>query len=152
MANEEAVPQVDGGQQDNPLEGTEPQNSGTPDYQAQLAERDAEIAKLAKTLASNPGNYGETMVFQFYEEGPALKLHNVTIEGPLKVIQTPEQISQQTRTKEFLGKLAEPDAIDKASLNKDLEEFFQRYLSKLFRRPATEQDILHLKHISSKEA
>ena len=112
---------------------------------------DAAITKLAKTLSSNPGNYGETMVFQFYEEGPALKLHNVIIEGPLKVIQTPEQISQQTRTKEFLGKLAEPDAIDKVSLNKDLEEFFQRYLSELFRRPATEQDVQHLKNISSQE-
>ena len=58
MADEEAVPQVDGGQQDNPLEATEPQSSGTPDYQAQLAERDAEIAKLKNDLKANSGRRG----------------------------------------------------------------------------------------------
>ena len=58
MADEEAVPQVGGSQQDNPLEDTEPQNSGTPDYQAQLAERDAEIAKLKNDLKANSGRRG----------------------------------------------------------------------------------------------
>jgi|10_taG_2_1085330.scaffolds.fasta_scaffold03190_2 hypothetical protein len=58
MANEEAVPQVDGGQQDNPLEATEPQPSGTPDHQAQLAERDAEIAKLKNDLKASSGRRG----------------------------------------------------------------------------------------------
>ena len=58
MADEEAVPQVGGSQQDNPLADTEPQNSGTPDYQAQLAERDAEIAKLKNDLKANSGRRG----------------------------------------------------------------------------------------------
>ena len=58
MDDEEAVPQVDGGQQDNPLEATEPQSSGTPDYQAQLAERDAEIAKLRNDLKASSGRRG----------------------------------------------------------------------------------------------
>ena len=112
---------------------------------------DVAMAKLAKTLSNNPGNYGETMVFQFYEEGPALELHGVTIEGPLTIIQTPEQITQQKRTKAFLGALAEPNAINIPSLKDDLEEFFRRYLSQLFRRPATEQDVLYFKSLTANE-
>ena len=58
MADEEAVSQVDGSQQDNPQESTEPQDSGTPDYQAQLQERDAEIAKLRNDLKASSGRRG----------------------------------------------------------------------------------------------
>jgi len=58
MADEEAVSQVGGSQQDNPLEATEPQPSGTPDHQAQLEERDAEIAKLRNDLKANNGRRG----------------------------------------------------------------------------------------------
>ncbi len=109
------------------------------------------VAKLAKTLSGNPGNYGETMVFQFYEEGPALELHAITIEGPLKIIKTPEQISQETQTKQFLGPLAEPNAIEDPVLDKKLTSFYYRYLSKLFRRPVAEQDVLYFTRITSSE-
>ena len=112
---------------------------------------EAAMQKLAKSLASNPGNYGETMVFQFYEEGPALELHAVTIEGPLKTIQSPAQKEQQAKTKEFLGPLADDNAIDREDLIEQLETFYRNYLTRLFRRPATERDLAYFTEITSAE-
>ena len=48
MADELAVSQPDGNQGDTPPDA-ESQNSGTPDHQAQLQERDSKIAKLEMT-------------------------------------------------------------------------------------------------------
>ncbi len=106
------------------------------------------LARLAKTLANNPGNYGETMVFQFYEEGPALELHSVTIEGPLSTVQTPAQKAQVKRTKDFLGKLADPGIRNQSEFKEILSTFYQQYLTRLFRRPATRQDIAYYTSIT----
>ena len=58
MADDLAASQVDGSQQDNPQDPTEPQTSGTPDYQAQVQERDAEIAKLKNDIKASSGRRG----------------------------------------------------------------------------------------------
>ena len=57
MADELAVPQPDGNQGDTPPDA-ESQNSGTPDHQAQLQERDSKIAKLENDLKANSGRRG----------------------------------------------------------------------------------------------
>ncbi|MEC9095401.1 MAG: DUF1592 domain-containing protein, partial [Planctomycetota bacterium] len=125
-------------------------DSDTLDLEA-IDTSESAVAKLAKTLSNNPGNYGETMVFQFYEEGPALELHAVTIEGPLEIIPTPNQLAQRNRTTEFLGKLAEPGINDTAGFDEMLTEFYDDYLSALFRRPATKQDISYFTNLTSRE-
>lgn len=112
---------------------------------------DIAMAKLAKSLSSNPGNYGETMVFQFYEEGPALELHKISIEGPFEVIQTPEELAQEKRTKEFLGELATPMSADREEFNQTLNTFYASYLTDLFRRPVTEQDIKYFTQVTANE-
>ena len=58
MADDLAVAPTGGNQEDNPQGSTEPQDSGTPDYQAQLKERDAEIAKLKNDLKASSGRRG----------------------------------------------------------------------------------------------
>jgi len=58
MADDLAVSQVDGSQQDNPQDSTESQASGTPDYETQVKERDAEIAKLKNDLKASSGRRG----------------------------------------------------------------------------------------------
>ncbi len=110
------------------------------------------MAKLARSLSSNPGNYGETMVFQFYEEGPALELHKVSIEGPFEVIQTPEELAQEKRTSKFLGELAVPTSLNDKNFNKTLSSFYAGYLTKLFRRPVTEQNIMYFTQLTATEA
>ena len=58
MADELAVSQADGSQQDNPQSSAESQASGTPDYETQVKERDAEIAKLKNDLKASSGRRG----------------------------------------------------------------------------------------------
>jgi hypothetical protein len=58
MADDLAVSPTGGNQEDNPQDSTEPQDSGTPDYQAQVKERDAEIAKLKNDLKASSGRRG----------------------------------------------------------------------------------------------
>ena len=58
MADDVAVSPTGGNQEDNPQDSTEPQDSGTPDYQAQVKERDAEIAKLKNDLKASSGRRG----------------------------------------------------------------------------------------------
>ena len=58
MADDLAVSPTGGNQEDNPQSTTEPQTSGTPDYQAQVTERDAEIAKLKNDLKASSGRRG----------------------------------------------------------------------------------------------
>jgi len=58
MADELAVSQADGSQQDNPQGSAESQASGTPDYETQVKERDAEIAKLKNDLKASSGRRG----------------------------------------------------------------------------------------------
>ena len=58
MADELAVSQADGSQQDNPQSSAESQASGTPDYETQVKERDAEIAKLKNDLKASGGRRG----------------------------------------------------------------------------------------------
>ena len=58
MADDLAVSQADGSQQDNPQSSAESQASGTPDYETQVKERDAEIAKLKNDLKASSGRRG----------------------------------------------------------------------------------------------
>ena len=55
MADDVAVSPTGGNQEDNPQDSTD---SGTPDYQAQVKERDAEIAKLKNDLKASSGRRG----------------------------------------------------------------------------------------------
>ena len=57
MADELAASQPDGNQGDTPPEAGS-QNSGTPDHQTQLQERDSKIAKLENDLKANSGRRG----------------------------------------------------------------------------------------------
>jgi hypothetical protein len=58
MADDLAVSQADGSQQDTPQDSAESQASGTPDYETQVKERDAEIAKLKNDLKASSGRRG----------------------------------------------------------------------------------------------
>lgn len=93
------------------------------------------VDKLVKKMSSKLGLYAETVVYQFFEEGPALQIHQVDIEGPRKVIKTAEQKRQEEIARRFLGERG--DRSDREYLRR----FLRRFLTRAFRRPATEADI-----------
>ena len=82
---------------------------------------EAAMQKLAKSLASTLGITVKPWCFSFMRKNAALELHAVTIEGPLKTIQSPAQKEQQAKTKEFLGPLADDNAIDREDLTEQLK-------------------------------
>jgi len=93
------------------------------------------VKRLLTTMTKDPRQYAESVVYQFFEQGPALEIHGVDIEGPLKVIQTPEEKRQQERTRRFLGQRG--DESDDAYVR----GFLRKLITQAFRRPATDADV-----------
>lgn len=93
-----------------------------------------EIDKLIKSMDKNPVNTGETLVYKYFEQGPNVGIHQVKVYGPISLIEDPELVRQEKVLERFLGKY-------KMTMGEDLENFLGSYLSKVFRRPATVNEI-----------
>jgi hypothetical protein len=78
---------------------------------------------------------GETLIYKYFEEGPNIGIHHVTIEGPVKLIEDQEKIQQKKISEAFAGQLLKNPTDQAISL------FLSSHLSDTFRRPATEQEI-----------
>ena len=94
----------------------------------QILEDDEREALLRKIM-SNPVLYAETVVFDVFENGPALQVHGLTVEGPLRLIDGPREIESQRLQKILTGGETATD------------EVIGRFLSRAFRRPADEADV-----------
>lgn len=92
------------------------------------------IEELSKKAGSRNIDTGETIVYKFFEEGPNIGIHSSSIEGPFALIEDDAMREQAQAKKRFFDKYAK---------GKDfyLDAFFEAYLSKLFRRPATEDEV-----------
>jgi inosine/xanthosine triphosphate pyrophosphatase family protein len=119
MADEEAVPQVDGGQQDTPLTATGPQASDTPDYQAQLQERDAEIAKLKNDLKASSGRRGRQNQMEqlLLGQGNDIRTINSRLDALLKAMSSGETDNLPAE----LSAIQEQAAQTQATLNYETE-------------------------------
>ena len=104
---------------------------------AQIDFREESVEKLVKKMASNPGLYAETVVYQFFEEGPSLQIHEVEIEGPLEVTDSAAEKKRRQIAQQFLG-----DRGDQSE-QEFVHDFLRRFLTKAFRRPANEVDVAH---------
>src|SRR6056297_838883 len=101
-----------------------------PDLELDEVDRsDKAVNKLVKKMTGNPGLYAETVVYQLFEEGPALEIHDVQIEGPLAVLPTEKEKRQAALTRQFLG------TPGKRSTEQYAGDFLERFLTKAFRRP-----------------
>lgn len=87
-----------------------------------------EKAALLKAIGGNPVLYAETVCFDVYENGPALEVHHVKIEGPSKVIDGPLDVARQKLKKKFIDD-DEPD------------EVIERLLTNAFRRPVDQATV-----------
>ena len=119
MADKEAVSQVDGSQQDNPQGTTEPQTSGTPDYQAQVQERDAEIAKLKNDLKASSGRRGRQNQTEqlLLGQGNDIRTINNRLDALMKAMSSGETDNLPAE----LSAIQEQAAQTQASLNYEAE-------------------------------
>ena len=104
------------------------------------------IAKVVKAMAGNKVSSGETLVYRFFEQGPNVGIHGLTITGPLKPIRDRQDIrSEQLRTA-LTGQSF--DAND----SEQQRQFFERFLSLAFRRPATDAEVAGYVNLVATEA
>ncbi|MGB7345789.1 MAG: DUF1588 domain-containing protein [Pirellulaceae bacterium] len=102
---------------------------------AKFKDNETAVSELVKRVAKNKVNSGETLVYKFFEEGPAIAIHRMTLHGPIKRIRDRDQIRSDNLRESFVGK-----DFDDSDLN-SLQQLMQRFLSAAFRRPATENEI-----------
>lgn len=90
----------------------------------------AAVEAMVKRMLGNPTLYMETVIYQLFEEGPALELHHVNIEGPLRPAKSPLDLKRERQASRFLG--------DRQAVDTDAEfasAFLKRFLPRAFRRP-----------------
>lgn len=104
------------------------------------------LKKLVKRLSSKNVNTGETLVYRFFEEGPAIAIHKVTIDGPVKVLPSAAQGQEQQDRDKWMNQWS------KAAGSDTTEARMQILLTKLFRRPATEEETRRYSNLVHQEA
>jgi hypothetical protein len=106
---------------------------------------EAEVAKVVKKLVKGIGFVDPVFTYQLFEEGPALEIHSVEIDGPTEVVEgEQEKKRREELVPRFLAAAtatADADANTDASPEAKVRPIMDRFLSKAFRRPATEADI-----------
>ena len=95
-----------------------------------------------KKAIGNPVLYAETVVFDVFENGPALQVHELTMDGPSQLIEGPREKERQRLQKIFVGGETKPAAI------------IRDFLTRAFRRPADDAAVktfvkLRDRHVAS---
>ena len=85
--------------------------------------------KLLKAIAGNPVLYTETIAYDSFENGPALEIHGMEIEGPLSRVDGPRDTTRKKIQSGILGADFDPDN------EKQVRNMLTGFLSGAFRRP-----------------
>ncbi len=99
----------------------------------------AQREAFLKKAIGNPVLYAETVVFDVFENGPALQVHEVTMKGPSRLIEGPREKESQRLRKVFTGGETKPATI------------IRNFLTRAFRRPVDDATVdsfveLHDRH------
>lgn len=89
------------------------------------------VDELVAKMVKNPGLYVETVIFQFFEEGPALEIHEVEIEGPLDSGEVKPDLKREKLVERFMESGAEKDEV-----SEQVKGIMTQFLTRAFRRPA----------------
>lgn len=102
--------------------------------------------KLINTMLKNPVLYVETMSYDLFENGPNVGIHEVTISGPGEWVEDDEARFSRLRRESFLAPginmSGEPAVV--AVMN--------HFLSRCFRRPVGEDQVLPYVHLITDHA
>ena len=96
-----------------------------------------EIEKVVKRLVKGIGFVDPVFTYQLFEEGPALEVHSLEIAGPNEIAESPEEDKrrEQLVPRFMAGAPANAEPLVR------VRPIMKRFLSKAFRRPASEADI-----------
>jgi hypothetical protein len=94
-----------------------------------------ELNQLVQSLSSDKRSIAETLSYKLFEEGPALEILHVTVEGPLSLEHSQEDNYWRERTEKLLGETKGN------SETEQVRAFLKRFLATAFRRPAERSDI-----------
>jgi hypothetical protein len=81
-------------------------------------------------------NIADALCHYFFDAGPSLELHQLTVEGPLKLVDDPQEIKRQ-KIRDQLVEVPVPPQSDEAHAR----QILARLLPKAFRRPVDDQTI-----------
>ena len=100
-----------------------------------------ERGALLKKIAGNPVLYAETVVFDVFENGPALEIHGLTVDGPKRLIEGPNERKRRNLRKVFTAD------------EKDPAKIIRNFLTRAFRRTVDNSTVnsyvrLHDRHLS----
>ncbi|GAB5559373.1 MAG: hypothetical protein SynsKO_10200 [Synoicihabitans sp.] len=110
-----------------------------PDLDMSQATMDTPMTKmLLKHIRGLQGtfNIADALCHYFFDNGPAMELHELTVEGPLKLVDDPDEIHRKKVRHQLVG-TRQPGDTDATHARKILS----RLLPKAFRRPVDDQTI-----------
>lgn len=90
---------------------------------------------LIATMLKNPVSYIETISYQLFEEGPALEIHGIEIEGPFVAVEDDEA----RQRKAWLKRFSSGAPLDGNA--ESLKAILSSFLARAFRRPAEKSEI-----------
>lgn len=97
---------------------------------SQATEDSQATQAFLKKVAGNPVLYVETISYDYFENGPTLNIHQVTIDGPVRQTFSPQEKLLIQRKNEFLSV---PDDSPRGT-EAEIGTILRRHLTKAFRR------------------
>ncbi len=110
-----------------------------PDLDLSRATMDSEMTRrLLEITDSNNGtfNFADALCHFYHERGPALELHGLTIEGPSRLIESPEDLARAKLQEMITG-------VRKAGQSQEAfaREMLKAFLPRAFRKPVSEETV-----------
>ncbi|MGK0241011.1 MAG: hypothetical protein ACI92G_004502, partial [Candidatus Pelagisphaera sp.] len=116
------------------------ENLANPELDMSQAKMDTEMTqqllKSMRGLGGGTYSTADAMCHYYFENGPALAVHGLTVEGPLKTVENPTDIRRRETRAQMLGE-RKPGQSDEALAR----QMLKRFLPKAFRRPVDKQTI-----------
>ncbi|MEM9481501.1 MAG: DUF1588 domain-containing protein [Verrucomicrobiota bacterium] len=91
--------------------------------------------KRLNLIRQNTVLYMETVVFDHFENGPAMEIHGATIRGPIKIIDGPREQQRNRMQRNLMGQ--QEDRTEEEWVH----EMMERFLTEVFRRPVEKKTV-----------
>jgi hypothetical protein len=108
-----------------------------PDLDLTHASADSALGKaFLKIAAKSKTSLADCLCHYYFENGPSLEIHSVTIEGPLKFVDGPKDTRRANQQQQFAG-------LRKENLSNEVfaRRMLEYSLPKVFRRPVADETI-----------
>lgn len=93
------------------------------------------VTNLINTMLKKSVNSGETLVYRYFENGPAVGIHEVRISGPHKCYPDRDDLRIAEQCRRLMG-----DAFEKSD-KQSLQKFFAGFLEDVLRRTVTQGEV-----------